>query len=199
MMKLVTISAILVIIAGGILPSCELFQTRTPEPPTQASSSFVPPTSPQIVLQNFRNAIKERNTDNYVRCFADSLTSAHSYQFVPTEKAAAQYYGVFTSWNLHNERQYFDNIKSHLSSTSVPNLVLSNDRFEYLSSDSAIYSATYDLFIPHDVAGVPQTAHGNLQFTLGVDRNNMWMIYRWIDLSTGSEYTWSDFKGRFSY
>ena len=179
--------------------SCDLFHTREPEPPTKGGSSYLPPTSPQRVLQNLTNAVKERNTDSYVRCLADSLTSPRTFRFIPTEQSAAQYYGVFSSWSLRNERQYFDNLKSHMSPSAVPGLTLSRETFEYISGDSAIYDAGYVLFIPHDVTGVPQTIRGNLHLTMGLDRNNMWMIYQWIDLSSGSEYSWSDLKGRFSY
>ena len=179
------------------LCGCGLLETRDPEPPGQSSSTFIPPTSPNIVLDNLVSAIRERNTDNYIKCLADSNFSTRIFTFVPTQEAQSQYSIVFSSWSVGGERGYFENLKSRTPSTATTVLLFSNGT-ENNQSDSAVYTRGYVLHFEHNVAGVPQEARGTLQFYLATDRNQLWMIYRWVDVKGGSDFTWSDLKGRFS-
>jgi hypothetical protein len=176
---------------------CGILETRDPEPPGQTSSGFVPPTTPQLVLTNFVNAIRERNTDNYIRCLADPNFSDKAFLFTPTQEAQSQYQ-VFSNWSLSSERAYFENLKSRTPSTATTLLVLSNERFESVQSDSALYTSTYNLVFQHNFVGTPQQAKGQLQFYLATDRNRLWVIQRWVDIKTGSDFSWSEMKGRFS-
>ncbi len=184
----------------GLLPiaGCGILETRDPEPPGQTSSTFIPPTSPNLVLENLVNAIRERNTDNYIRCLADPNFSSRKFTFVPTQEAQSQYFAVFSNWSLSAERDYFENLKSFTPTSAATSLFLSDGRFENIQSDSALYTSTYELVFPHNVSGVSQTAKGTLQFFLATDRNQLWMIYRWDDHKLSSNISWSDFKGRFS-
>jgi hypothetical protein len=179
------------------LGSCSILETRDPEPPGQSSSTFTPPTSPNIVLDNLVSAVRERNTDNYIKCLADSNFSTRRFSFVPTQEAQSQYFTVFSSWSIGGERGYFENLKSRTTSTATSLLLFSNGS-ETIQSDSAVYTRNYDLIYQHNVGGIPQEAKGTLQFYLGTDRNGLWMIYRWVDIKGNSDFTWSDFKGRFS-
>lgn len=181
-----------------IVTGCGIFETRTPEPPSQTSSGFIPPTTANIVLDNLINSIQERNTDNYIRCFVDTAVSDKRFSFVPTQEAQSQYAAVFSSWALSSERAYFENLKSHTPASSTTLLALNNGKFESTQSDSAIYSASYLLIFQHNVSGIPQESRGNLQFYLAPDRRGFWVIYRWIDIKTGSDFSWSEMKGKFS-
>jgi hypothetical protein len=180
------------------LVSCGILETRTPQPPAQTSSTFVPATSPSIVLDNLINAVRERNTDNYIRCLVDSNFSDKKFSFVPTQEAQSKYAIKFNDWSLSSERGYFENLKSQTPSTATALLFFSSQRFESVQSDSALFTGAYDLVFQHDVSGVPQEAKGTLQFYMTTDRNKLWSIYRWIDLQTGSDFSWSEMKGRFS-
>jgi hypothetical protein len=180
------------------LAACGILETRTPQPPAQTSSTFVPATSPSIVLDNLINAVRERNTDNYIRCLVDSNFSDKRFSFVPTQQALSTYAIKFNSWSLSSERGYFENLKSQTPSTATTLLFFSSQKFESVQSDSALFTGAYDLVFQHDVSGVPQEAKGTLQFYLATDRNKLWSIYRWIDLQTGSDFSWSEMKGRFS-
>jgi hypothetical protein len=176
--------------------ACGILETRTPQPPAQTSSTFVPATSPDTVLANLINAVRERNTDNYIRCFVDSNFSDKRFSFIPTQEAQSKY-AIFNSWSLSSERAYFQNLKSNTPSTATSLLFFSSQRFESLQSDSALFTGAYDLIFQHDWSGVPQEAKGTLQFYMATDRNKLWMIYRWVDLQTGSDFSWSEMKGRF--
>jgi hypothetical protein len=188
----------LVIGLSLILAACGILETRTPQPPAQTSSTFVPATSPSIVLDNLTNAVRERNTDNYIRCLVDSNFSDKRFSFVPTQVAQSTYAIKFNGWSLSSERGYFENLKSQTPSTATALLFFSSQKFESVQSDSALFTGAYDLVFQHDQSGVPQEAKGTLQFYLATDRNKLWSIYRWIDLQTGSDFSWSEMKGRFS-
>jgi hypothetical protein len=100
-----------------VLSSCGILDTRTPQPPAQTSSTFTPPTSPSMVIDNLINAIGERNTDNYIRCLADSNFSDRKFQFVPTQEALSKYALQFSTWSVSSEREYFENLKSQMPTT----------------------------------------------------------------------------------
>jgi hypothetical protein len=190
----------LVLIAAlSLAPAaCGILETRTPQPPAQTSSTFVPATSPSIVLDNLINAVRERNTDNYIRCLVDSNFSDKRFSFVPTQVAQSTYAIKFISWSLSSERGYFENLKSQTPSTATALLFFSSQKFGSVQSDSALFTGAYDLVFQHDQSGVSQEAKGTLQFYLATDRNKLWSIYRWIDLQSGSDFSWSEMKGRFS-
>lgn len=183
----------LLVWSGG----CELFSTRDPEPPKGGSSAFIPATSADLVIQNLKNAISERNTVNYLRCFVDTLSSGRSFEFIPTAAAAGRYASAFASWSLASERAWFSSLSAYLqpSASSVLNL---NGTFSILASDSAVYQGDYQLVFPHGIAGVPETTRGNLQFVIAIDRNSTWGITRWTDNPIGNDPAWSEIKGRFA-
>ena len=192
------ICQLIYLLASFTILGCGILETREPQPPAQTSSTFVPATSPNLVLTNLVNAVRERNTDNYIRCLVDPNFSDKKYSFVPTQEAQSQYFTVFNSWTLSEERGYFENLKSQTPNVGTTGLFFSNEKFESIQSDSALYTATYNFVFQHTVSGVPQEAKGQLQFFMGTDRNRLWMIYRWVDLKTGSDFSWSEMKGRFS-
>jgi hypothetical protein len=72
------------------ISGCALFETRTPEPPTGGTGTFVPPTSPEIVIDNFIDCIRNKNVDNYISCFADS-----GFFFTPSSNAATAFPSFF--------------------------------------------------------------------------------------------------------
>jgi hypothetical protein len=179
--------------AGG----CDLFSTRDPEPPSGGGSTFIPATTADIVIQNLKNAISEKNTVNYLRCFIDTLHSSRSFLFVPTASAAGRYAAAFVSWSLASERAYFSSLVAHTPATAVSMLSI-NGSFTLQASDSAIYEGDYLLAFPHGISGSPESTRGTLQFVIAIDRNSTWGITRWTDIPIGSEPSWSELKGRFA-
>jgi hypothetical protein len=188
-----TFLALLILFSG-----CNIFQTRTPEPPQQGRSDFLPPTSPDIVVQNLQNAISDRNVINYIACFSDPTSGGQSFSFMPSPRAASQYRAIFQNWDISSEQSYFNNLISQSSTSSSSALVLSSIQLVPYT-DSAYYSANYTLLWPNKVASNLQQVQGNLQFYLGVNPNGSWSIYRWVDSGTSDTVkTWSDLKAQFS-
>lgn len=175
---------------------CDIFETRTPEPPNQGGSSFLPPTSVDMALTNLKNAISERNSTNYLRCFVDTLNSSRRFDYIPTSTALARFPTVFSRWTLRSEQSYFENLKAIMQTTATSSLTLTGS-FQLVASDSAVYNADYQLTFQHGISGIPETVRGHLQFTLATDRNKIWSIFQWIDTSIGQEASWSELKGRF--
>lgn len=189
--------SVVIILVLLSLSGCGIFETRTPQPPGQSRTDFIPPTSPDIVISNLKSSISDQNVDNYVACLSDTSFGGARFEFVPPVDVIGQYRSIFVDWSVNSERSYFNNLKVQTSGSATATLTLSSESMTF-QGDSAIYNANYVLFWPHKVAGIPQEARGNLQFFLGVDRNRNWSIYRWIDSRVGNNFTWSELKARFS-
>ncbi|MBE0644958.1 MAG: hypothetical protein IH600_12820 [Bacteroidetes bacterium] len=188
---------LIVAVAGLLTGACGLFETRDPEPPTSGSSTFVPATSPDIVLSNLENAVSEKNTENYVRCLVDTLNSERRILFIPTSSAAGRYASTFSDWSLQSERAWFAALKA-FAPKDAPSYLNLNGSFAVIAADSAIYEAGYEMVFRHGVANVSETVRGTLQFVMHIDRNSVWSITRWTDISLPDETSWSDWKGRFA-
>ncbi len=169
-----------------LVSSCDIFQTRDPEPPSQSTSSFEPPVTPEIVLQNLQGAIRENNVDNYLRCFVD--TSFMPYEFFPSQDVSAN----FGIWTLEDERRYFRSIGVNIDGTPLLTISLQNTTFY---ADST-YTMNYSLFFPHKDVGAPKFVKGNMQLHLVIDVQGRWAINQWKDnkLSGVSDSTWSYVK-----
>jgi hypothetical protein len=178
---------------------CGLFQTRTPEAPTQPSDSFKPATDPDVLVENLQAAIAEKNSVNYLRCLSDPVRSKRTFLFTPSSGAAAVYASVFSAWSLDEERQYFQNLVSRTSGNvnAYSNLVLFN-KAAIVTSDSAVHTYDYTLTFDHNEPTFPTTAAGTMQLVMIPDNTNAWVICRWTDFKSTSEVTWSHFKGKFS-
>ncbi len=183
---------------------CELFKTRNPESPDTGKSNYLQPTSADIVLTNFTNAIEDKNAENYIACFSDS-TSLHdrNYQFIPSPDAITRYPGIFDNWNKASENRFFYALKSNIPENVSPNLELKNFPFQYDLSqpDSAIYTSEYYLTVSNNIPGIPTVFTGTLQFTIHRNSNGYWYIQKWIDTnpSNDTNQTWSILKAQFSY
>lgn len=185
------------ILAVGLI-GCNIFETRTPEPPSESSSTFVPATDPSLVFSNMINSFRDLNSVNYLKSFADSSSAGRNFSFEPTQQAKITYGGVFLTWNRQSEQQYFENMRSKIPSGSAATLTFETLTAQSLQSDSAQYEVTYRLVVPHTVATLPTEATGKAQFLLIADRSRNWVIWRWIDLTTNSNtFSWSDLKGAF--
>src|SRR5512140_1367623 len=154
---------------------CNLFGPRDPEAPSQAGDSFIPPTDPDAVIENLQNAIAQKNSVNYVRCFADPMRTARLFQFFPSPDAGSRYASVFAYWTVDQERTYFQNLVARSSGkvNAYSNLVLTH-RVATVTGDSAVQSYDYTLTFEHTDPSFPTVAIGNLQFVLGLDNNNAW-------------------------
>lgn len=176
-----------------VFAGCDIFNTRIPEKPSQAISSFIQPTTADIVLTNFKNAIEEYNVDNYIKCFVDPNFSDRKYKFVASAEAGIDR-TIFEDWSLESERQYITNLGK--PSFTNAKLILTLKGETVVATDSVIYNFDYSLDYPH--SNQNYIVVGNLRFYIGADRNRNWSIYKWEDYKTTSSTTWSYLKAVFS-
>lgn len=187
-MKAITIIFISSIL---ILSGCDLFSTRDPESPDNKTSSYKPPVTPDVVLDNLISAIQEKNVDNYMRNFIDTTATSFRYSYNPS----GGYETRFLNWGLDNERQYFQNLR--LQTSGTPSLTFSNRTEQNRTANTTEYVADYFLIFPHKVSTIATQVRGYLHFYLCTNSQLQWGIYRWDDVKTVSDSTWSYLKYSF--
>lgn len=190
---------IIVITLIFLLNGCDIFSTRVPENPVQTRDTWIPATTVDIFIQNFKNALNERSTENYLKCFVDSVITGKSYEFIPTIESFASYSNIFSNWRVQSEKIYFENLKSKLRGDGSVTLSIFNEDRGTIQGDSVSYSGDYLLIIDHTIETLPKEFSGHLQFTLYRNIKGEWSIVRWKDFKRADALTWSDLKGRFSY
>jgi len=176
--------------------------TRTPETPTGTRGTFEPPTSPAIVLSNLRNALAERNTENFMLCLSDASTrSNYAYRFEPSAEVRARYQSMFDAWTLNSERQAFLSLVSRMPPEVRPSLDISSATVAFSSPDSTVYVTDYVLTANHGVASVPTSLRGTMSVTITPERSGLWSIATWRDARRPAdtvEATWSLLKAALS-
>ena len=177
------------LVCGG----CDLFHTRDPELPTQGSSSFVTPTTYDKVIRNLRFSIEDKNLNNYLSCFVDTLL--RPYEYNAAEDARRGFPDVVNQWNLESEERSFRNLKE--ATGAAPALTIPDVPPIYVSTDSVLYELSYTLHYSHNRSGIPLTVRGVVQLSLLTD-GKRWSIYRWRDSKTTTDSTWSYLKAAFS-
>lgn len=180
---------------------CDLFRTRTPEPPGTGLVQFEQPSSELVVISNMLTAIKQKNTEAFMLCLADTTqgyTPAQQYHFEPSAEAGARFAEKFAQWSRQQERQAFLALISQLGPDQAPLLQLSDARFDVRLPDSAVYVATYVLELPISLPSVPTRVAGTLRWTIVPNRLGLWAISRWRDAPSPASdtipQTWSTLK-----
>ena len=184
----------LLLISFFIFKGCGIFDTRTPEQPVTIRSTFVPPTTPELVITNLQYSILEKNSDNYVKCISPT-----NYFYVPDSKSQLIYGTIFQNWNIQSEKNYLNNIISQSNTNSTSTLFLDNPSFTTITPDSVIYKSDYIIVFQHNRANVPKSGTGNLTISLKANENNLFYINKWEDFRKhDTDFTWSELKANFS-
>ncbi|MBK7497628.1 MAG: hypothetical protein IPI19_00615 [Ignavibacteriales bacterium] len=180
------------------LSACDLFTTRNAENPDQTRSNFQPPVEPAIVIENLKSSLSDKNVQNYIACFVDTIFADQTYNFSASSEAISLYQIFVQGWGLNEERRYFSSVTNRVPVDFPISLSLSNENYSSLSGDSLVYSATYSLNLPVSSSDpVPQNYAGNLQFNMLRDSRSEWVIYYWKDTKSESLPSWSELKGSF--
>lgn len=185
------------------LTSCGLFSTRDPESPDSDKSTYIPPNKAVDVITNFKNAIIEKNSENYKSCFLDTINfSDKRYTFVPSPDAYALYQSLFDNWDLDDEKRTFYSIISKLPEGTSPQLELTNYDFFDQQPNSETYISDYKIIIRHNIQGLDTAFAGTLQFMMIRNpSNSYWYIQKWTDTNPSNDTinaTWSILKAQFA-
>jgi hypothetical protein len=177
------------------IKGCGLFETRDPEPPETIRSTYFPPTTADIVIDNVTYSILEKNSENY-----NKSISPVNFEYIPDSRSQQNYKLIFSGWNQFAEKKYLDNLILATNNTSSSVLFLDNNRLTQITPDSAIYQANYIIVFQHNQANIPKSAKGNLTLSIATDENDLFYIRKWEDFrQNDTDFTWSELKANFSY
>ncbi len=177
---------IMLVLATG----CDLFATRTPEPPGTETGAYLQPDTPDQVLENLRNAIAELNAPNYRRSFSDG------FRFQPTAEAEAQNPSIWNGWSAQEEESYFRALVEAARLTSGNELRLT-DIEQTAGSVRYTVDASYVLVLNHRSTELPNTLQGRVAWSIEKGQDGLWYIATWTDNSIGTAASWSDLKAAF--
>lgn len=178
--------------------SCNLFDTRDPENPITDNQTLPPPLTKEALYSNFQNSLQQKSIVEYEKLFADSSTHTRQFLFIPNQSAAVRYAAIFPAWTKTSEIDYFRNIVAAVGSSSIQFAVTAAPTILTYQSDSAVYTIQYSLFVPHSRPGITTQFEGRSELYMSPNKNNIWMIYRWIDFETKKDSSWSELKGQFA-
>ncbi len=192
-MKLRYYTAFLIFVVS--YQGCGIFDTRDPEDPETIRSTYFPPTSADLVIDNLSYSIQEKNSGNYNKCL-----SSENFRYFPDSRSQLQYEQIFINWNILSEKNYLDNLISRQEGgNSSAVLFLDNELLTQFSSDSARYQADYIFVFQHNQANIPKSSRGRMSLILATDSDALFYIRRWEDFrQNDTDFTWSEFKANFS-
>ncbi len=181
-----------------ILACTNPFSTREPEQPDAGGVQFIPPRTPEVVLQNLKNAVLEQNIENYLRNLSDPARNPRDFAFIPDQSVATENPGVFDTWARENERFYFSQLRAFVPNDSLRLLTFRNVQTT-ISADSAVFIENYTLRVHHTRQSqeIPALFAGQARFFMNTDNIGDWSIHRWEDLPSDSGQSWSRLKAFF--
>lgn len=192
------INKVLILFALLFIISCDLFITRDAQEPDQSRSDFQPPVQPEIVISNLKSSLADKNLQNYIACFVDTIFSNREFTFSASSEAISLYQIFLQDWGLNEEKRYFSSVINKVPTDFPISLSLSDENFSSLGGDSLIYTATYNINLPVPSGDpVPPNYAGSLQFNMLRDSRSQWSIYFWKDTKGASLPSWSELKGSF--
>lgn len=180
------------------LLSCNLFNTREPENPITDNQSLPPPSTMEALFSNFQTSLQQKNIVEYEKLFSDTTTHRLPFSFIPNQSAAVRYAAIFPTWNKSAEVDYFRNIVTAVGSSSIQFGLTTPPKIVTYQSDSAVYTIHYSLFVPHHRPGITTQFVGRSELYMSRNKNDIWMIYRWVDFETNKDSSWSELKGQFA-
>ncbi|MFH2054325.1 MAG: hypothetical protein ABIJ61_00075 [bacterium] len=170
------------------------FSARDSEPPSEEAGTFVPPTSPEIVLENLRLAYEEMVIGNYIEC----LDSNFIFVFDFVEGSL-----VDTSWNHAVEINLTGNLFADFrGSDAVKQLSVEFfeqvDQQDVLLDSTAMMIRSYLVTVADSAGQVLESYEGVAQFDLVEAAFNFWSIARWEDLHLDTRSpSWADLKNSY--
>lgn len=187
-----------ILLLAVLVAGCGLFETREPENPINAGSSFEPPTTPTVVLRNMEAALAATNANDYRKCFSDTSKGLPPFVFIPSTQGIAAAPTKFNQWGIVQEEEYIRNIFSELQQGGVCTVSFMPSEITAVPiGDSVQFSASYKVSFPHTRVGAEREAEGLLHFTLRLSRQNEWYITSWQDIVKDNKPSWSLIKARF--
>lgn len=181
--------------------SCNLFSTRTPEKPDSDATGYIPPTSYDLVIENLKNSLAEKNLNNYLLCFSDSsFTEIKDFNYIATPQIAAQNQNLFANWGVESEEKYFNSMITASLDQVRPSLTFTDEQYQNFS-DSIIFTSNYLLNINFNNQQSSNNYAGNLRIVLKNSPTGFWYITSWYDFEREDTelLTWSFLRSKYYY
>ncbi len=175
---------------------CDLFTTRNAEPPEKPRSDFQSAVTPEILISNLINSLKDKDVENYLACLSDPSFTSKVFTFLPSSEALSQFPALGDNWGRSNESQYLRNLRVKVPDALPITLIITNSSSSS-HGDSLTFTASYSLNVPHNDLSIPSNYQGELIFELVRDSRSVWSIYFWRDIKRADSPSWSELKGRF--
>lgn len=180
-----------------ILSSCDLFTPRESEPPIDISDPYawIPPTSPEIVLQNLANAFPAHKPNYHLDVLSNNVETGSNFAFDPDQGVASLQPGVFDNWAYVEEENFITKLFEALNEENLQRL---DWEIEQLSpfEDSYKIIADYHLSLSYgdNESALPGEFSGQATLTLVQNADLLYEVSHWQDLSSDSLPCWSDLK-----
>ena len=191
-----------IIVFCVMLTSCDVFPTRTPEPPLNSNTNYSPASSYSVVLENFTKSVNYADYNNYSKCFASRTNgNVSEFEFLPSGSISGIYPSVFVAWGLNAESRNFKSIISALKPETKPVVVISNTKIDNYSIDSVVVSGEYSLSIELKERVGVSFYSGTIYLNMYRENDGLWYINKWIDIDTKNDsiaQSWSLLKANFA-
>lgn len=169
------------------------FSTRDNEEPTEPVGTFIPPTSPLIVLENLRFAYAELVIGNFVQC----LDSIFTYRFDFLQTLPGD-----TAWDYRQEVNLTTKMFSAFSADKSRRITIEFtpqvDQPDQVLDTTATLIRSYILSVTDTLGTVKQNFQGIARFDLVEGAFNFWSLRRWEDLHEDLDInSWAEFKNAY--
>jgi len=176
----------IILLALLALCSCELFELRDSQDPTEDAAWNDPATTVELALQNLEYAYEDsRNAVNYSRIFLED------YRFYFAAQDITEF-STDSEWSRKQEQDMLLNLHSRYSSITIELETMATPD-EIGASEARIYRSYRVRAIPVSASEAEIVLQGNLELDCRrlYDR---WYINKWYDYRSSSANTWGWLK-----
>ncbi len=191
-MRLRAILILTLLVTFPLCAGCGLFDPRDVEPPGGGGRPWIPPTEPESLFVNLKNAMEDKVIGNYEKSFTTDFVfhpdPADSVELAATDPT------VFDDWNLDVERTVTQTIFDQAASMRLT--FTEREPPTYIGADERVYYEKYELQIIFKVGG-SETFRGFADYSVRRE-GGLWYMNMWLDKrdpSYAAARTWGNLKG----
>ncbi len=180
-----------------LLAGCELFDPRDSEPPidVQDPYAWVPPTTPEIVLQNLANAFPAHKLNYHLDVLGNGDETGAVFAFFPDEGVANLQPGVFDNWGYVEEENFITKLFEVLDEDGIQRLEWVIDQLSPIDNRYEIITDySLNLSYKETNTALPESIKGQATLTLVQNIDLLYEISAWQDIKSDSLPCWSDLK-----
>jgi len=172
---------------------CGLFEPRTPEVPGK-TGTWIPPTTPEIVLENIQSSMTQKVISNYVQNFTTDFVF-HPDPSDSIDLSATQP-NVYDNWTRSVDSTVTQAIFDDVASFDLITFT-KRDTTIFVDPDHCVFYYKYLLQVTFK-AGGSEYFRGLVEYHLRREGGANWYVFVWIDKrdpSFPSSRTWGNLKG----